>query len=174
MKSRAGRTPRRGSEAGEAAQHLKAKGMLRHAVVRELMAVKGSLPGVCRPRLAPHRPRSESRFLSRGEVSEDATEPRNRANPPLRPCRWVSTSANFNDGEPSRQSRWRRRGRCAWFPVSRSRRVPQTPPESPSASNCVLSTADKLIKALEASPKLTGPVGFTSQNDDEPPPSGTP
>ena len=33
--------------------------------------------------------------------------------------------------------------------------------------------ADKLIKALETSPNLTGPIGFTSQNDDEPPP-GTP
>ena len=33
--------------------------------------------------------------------------------------------------------------------------------------------ADKLIKALETSLNLTGPIGFTSQNDDEPPP-GTP
>ncbi len=36
-----------------------------------------------------------------------------------------------------------------------------------------IEAADKLRAALEGSPKLTGPVGFTSQNDDEPPP-GTP
>jgi len=36
-----------------------------------------------------------------------------------------------------------------------------------------IEAADKLRAALEGSPKLSGPVGFTSQNDDEPPP-GTP
>ena len=36
-----------------------------------------------------------------------------------------------------------------------------------------IEAADKLRASLELSPKLTGPVGFTSQDDDEPPP-GTP
>jgi hypothetical protein len=36
-----------------------------------------------------------------------------------------------------------------------------------------VAAADELIKALETSPNLTGPVGFTSHNDDVPPP-GTP
>jgi hypothetical protein len=41
------------------------------------------------------------------------------------------------------------------------------------STTSAIEAADKLRAALEGSPKLTGPVGFTSQNDDEPPP-GTP
>jgi hypothetical protein len=36
-----------------------------------------------------------------------------------------------------------------------------------------VAAADKLIKALDTSSSLTGPVGLTRQNDDEPP-LGTP
>ena len=41
------------------------------------------------------------------------------------------------------------------------------------STTSAIEAADKLRAALEGNPKLTGPVGFTSQNDDEPPP-GTP
>jgi hypothetical protein len=36
-----------------------------------------------------------------------------------------------------------------------------------------VAAADKLIKSLDTSSSLTGPVGFTRQDGDEPPP-GTP
>jgi hypothetical protein len=37
-----------------------------------------------------------------------------------------------------------------------------------------IEAADKLRAALEGSPKLSGPVGFTSQNNEDEPPPGTP
>jgi hypothetical protein len=53
--------------------------------------------------------------------------------------------------------------------LANARGTSQTPA---SLIPTAIGAADDLIKALDASPSLAGPVGFTRQ-DDEPPP-GTP